>query len=150
MQSSASLSRRSKAVSSGGVEEMEAEEASIMSKQVAAESQPLLAVLQIIGSDKYSSIFDRRFESQVGFFQSPQLLFLPRFWGNVPFLGEKRRLVVDRARSQGSGKNSNSCRTQIIVTSLRAFWTVDCERIGFYTGKARRLGIGRWRMPRPR
>ncbi|KAG6471496.1 uncharacterized protein LOC122028858 [Zingiber officinale] len=64
MQSSASLSRRRKAVSSSGVKEMEAEQASIMSKHVVAESQPLLSVLAMIRSDKYGSIFNRRFESQ--------------------------------------------------------------------------------------
>ncbi|KAG6470991.1 uncharacterized protein DDB_G0284459-like isoform X1 [Zingiber officinale] len=64
MQSSASLSRRRKAVSGSGAEEMEAEEASIMSKGIATESQPLFAALEIIRSDKYGSVFDRRLESQ--------------------------------------------------------------------------------------
>ncbi|XP_074557147.1 uncharacterized protein LOC141813128 isoform X2 [Curcuma longa] len=64
MQSSASLSRLRKAVSGSGAEEMEAEEASIMSKGMATESQPLFALLEIIRSDKYGSVFDRRLESQ--------------------------------------------------------------------------------------
>ncbi|CAL9088442.1 unnamed protein product [Musa acuminata var. zebrina] len=66
VQSSASLSRRrrKKVMRDGGGEEPEAEDASILNKRAAAESLPLVSLLQIIRSDKYGSVFERRLESQ--------------------------------------------------------------------------------------
>ncbi|CAL9149061.1 unnamed protein product [Musa hybrid cultivar] len=66
VQSSVSLSRRrgTAIIGGGGVEEPEAEEASIMSGVVAAASQPLVSLLEIIRSHKYGSVFEWRLESQ--------------------------------------------------------------------------------------
>ncbi|KAJ8491132.1 hypothetical protein OPV22_012853 [Ensete ventricosum] len=66
VQSSVSLSRRrGKAIfGGGGVEEPEAEEASIMSGVGTAVSQPLVSILEIIRSHKYGSVFERRLDSQ--------------------------------------------------------------------------------------
>lgn len=79
VQSSVSLSRRrgTAIIGGGGVEEPEAEEASIMSGVVAAASQPLVSLLEIIRSHKYGSVFERRLESQVSY--SSQFAYLAFF-----------------------------------------------------------------------
>ena len=73
VQSSATLSRRRKGrrrkatsgSSGGGGDGQEADEDSLIAKRIAAESQPLVSFLEIIRSNKYGSVFERRLESQV-------------------------------------------------------------------------------------
>lgn len=50
--------------SSSGEDEPEADAVSPVRKRVAAESQPLIAFLEVIRTDKYGSVFERRLEGQ--------------------------------------------------------------------------------------
>ncbi|XP_074587231.1 uncharacterized protein LOC141843097 [Curcuma longa] len=118
MQSSASLFRRSKAVSHSGVEEMEAEEASIMSMGMVSESQPLFAVLEIIRSDKYGSIFDRRFEIQES--------AIYRDMVRQPMDLETVRVKLDRAASDRPYSTAEFFRDLLLLcTNAAVFYPRD-------------------------